>query len=170
MLNFKRLTDTNFSIVESVRVYADMILHLSIPIIKTALFSTVFILFGQALFSLLPHNSTVNICFWVWVGFVFSLSTASFFKTSEDLILNKTAQIYSNIAKVLGLSLKLLAVVALIVGALAVLILPLFYLKNPLFSLPYKVLVSIFIIAVNIPFFIVGYRMSSGFLRFSSFL
>ena len=110
MLDFKKLTDTNFSIVESVRVYSDMVLHLLIPIIKTALFSTIFILFGQALFSLLPHNSTVNICFWIWVGFVFSLTTASFFKTSEDLILNKTVQIYANIANVFFLSAKLFAV------------------------------------------------------------
>ena len=151
MLDFKRLTDTNFSVVESVRVYMDMILHLSVPIIKTALLSTVFIFFGQALFSLLPHNSTVNICFWVWVAFVFSLSTASFFKTSEDLVLNKTAQIYENIISIFVLSSKLFAVVALIFGGLALLILPMFYLKNPLLALPYKVLASIFIIAA-VPF------------------
>ncbi len=147
MLNFKGIVDTNFSIVESVRVYTNMILQLSVPVVKTALLSAVFILFGQALFSLIPHSTVINICFWVWIGFVFSLSTASFFKTSEDIVLNKTAQVYTNIANVLTLSFKLFAVVALIAGALGILILPMFYLKNPLYALPYKVLAGIFIIA-----------------------
>lgn len=151
MLNFKKLTDTNFSIVESVIVYLEMALNLIIPILKTALLCTVFILFGQALFSLLPHNTVINICFWVWVGFVFSLSTASFFKTSEDIILNKSAQIYANIARVLVMSAKLFAVGGLIIGALAILIFPIYFLTNPLFLWPYKVLVSIFIIAF-VPF------------------
>ncbi len=151
MVDFRRLADTDFSVVESVKTYLGMILYLSIPIIKTALLSTVFILFGQALFSLIPQSTTTNICFWVWVGFVFSVSTASFFKTSEDLILNKTAQIYANVANVFIMSAKLFAVVAMIVGALVLLILPMYYLKNPLYTLPYKMLACIFIIAA-IPF------------------
>ena len=128
-----------------------MILYLIIPIIKTALLSTIFILFGQALLSLIPQSTGTNICFWVWVGFVFSLSTASFFKTSEDLILNKTAQIYANVANVFIMSAKLFAVVALILGSLALLIMPMFYFKNPLFTLPYKMLACIFIVAA-VPF------------------
>lgn len=151
MLKFKKLIETDFAVVDSVRVYFNMMMALLIPIVKTTFISTAFILFGQAVLSLVPKSTMVNVCFWVWVGFVFSLSTASFFKTSEDLVLNKTAQIYANLAKVLGLSLKLFAVVALILGALAVLILPAFYLTNPLFSLPYKVLAGIFIIAF-VPF------------------
>ena len=151
MLDFKRLIDTNFSIVDSVRVYLSMVGKMFSSVIKTAFISATFILLGQAVLSLVPNSTIVNICFWAWVGFVFSLSTASFFKTSEDIILNKTAQIYVNLAKVLGLSLKLFAVMALILGALTLLLIPAFYLTNPLFALPYKVLVSIFIIAA-VPF------------------
>lgn len=151
MLDFRKLTNTNFALVDSIRIYMDMIVVMLVPLLKTALLSAVFVLFGQALLSFVPKNTVVNVCFWVWVAFVFSLAIASFFKTSEDLILNKTAQIYANVARVLSLSVKLFAVVALILGALAVLIVPMFYIKNPLFSLPYKVLVSMFIIAV-IPF------------------
>ena len=151
MINFQRLTQTNFSLVESVKTYKDMAFALFVPIMQTALLSTVFIMCGQALLSLLPQSPMINICFWIWVGFVFSLSTASFFKTSEDIVLNKAAQIYANIAHVLVLSAKLFAVICLIFGTLALLIAPMFFIKNPLFSLPYKVLASIFIIGA-IPF------------------
>ena len=132
MVDFRKLVNTDFSVVESVKTYLGMIVYLIIPIIKTALLSTVFILFGQALLSLIPQSTGIKICFWVWVGFIFSVSIASFFKTSEDLILNKTAQIYANVANVFILSAKLFTVVALILGALALLIAPMFYLKNPL--------------------------------------
>ena len=151
MLDFTKLIDTDFSIVDSVRIYFKMLVEMLSPILKTTFLSIAFILFGQAVLSLAPNNKIVNICFWVWVCFVFSLSTASFFKTSEDIILNKTAQIYANVARVLTLSLKLFTVVALIFGTLALLIVPTFYLTNPLFAWPYKVLVSIFIIAA-VPF------------------
>ncbi len=151
MVDFKKLVNTDFAVVESIKTYLGMVMYLLIPIIKTALLSTIFILFGQALLSLIPQTTGTNICFWVWVGFVFSLSTASFFKTSEDLILNKTAQIYANIANVFVLSARLFTVVALILGALTLLIIPMFYLKNPLYALPYKVLASIFIVA-TVPF------------------
>lgn len=151
MLNFSKLIDTNFSVVESVRVYLDMILYLAIPIVKTALLSTVFILFGQAVFSLFPRSAVTNICFWIWIGFIFSISTASFFKTSEDLVLNKVARIYANIASIFVLSAKLFTVVGIILGAITLLMLPMVYIKSPLFVLPYKVLAGIFIIAA-IPF------------------
>lgn len=151
MLNFRKLIDANFALVDSVKIYFDMMLAMAVPMIKTALISVAFILCAQALLSFAPNNMIINICFWVWVGFVFSISIASFFKTSEDIILNKTAQVYANIAKVISLSLKLFAVVAIIIGALAILIIPMFYIKNPLFSLPYKVLVAMFVIAI-VPF------------------
>ncbi len=151
MLNFKELLDAKFSLLEAVRVYKDMVVDLAIPIIQMALLSAVFILFGQALLSLLPKSVITNIIFWIWVAFVFCLSTATFFKISEDIILSKAVQIYENIAHTIVLSTKLFAVLGLIFGALVILITPMFYITNPLFALPYKALAIIFIIAA-IPF------------------
>ena len=151
MLSLNKLADSNFSVVESVQVYLEIALHLMIPIIKTAALATAFILLGQSVLSVLPHNTATNVIFWVWIGFIFSLTTASFFKTSEDIILDKTAQIYANVENVLVLSFKLFAVIALILGALTILITPMFFIKSPLFALPYKALASIFLIAA-IPF------------------
>ncbi|MBO4707976.1 MAG: hypothetical protein J5594_05430 [Elusimicrobiaceae bacterium] len=151
MLSLNKLANSKFGIVDSVQVYLEIIFHLSVPIIKTALLAAVFILLGQTVLSFIPSNTAINIIFWLWVGFIFSISTASFFKTSEDMVLNKSAQIYANIEKALVLSVKLFAVIALILGTLTVLIAPMFFIKNPLFALPYRALVSIFLIAV-IPF------------------
>lgn len=151
MLNLKKLADSRFAVAESIQVYLEIVLHLIVPIIKTSLLATVFILLGQTVLSLIPYSTVVNVIFWVWVGFVFSISTASFFKTSEDIILDRTARIYANVENVLILSFKLFTVVILILGTLAVLITPMFFIKNPLFALPYKALVSIFLIAM-VPF------------------
>ncbi len=151
MLSLSKLANNKFSVVDFIQVYLEMVLLLVVPTIKTALLATVFILLGQAILSLIPFNTVVNIVFWIWVGFIFSISTASFFKTSEDIVLNKNAQIYANIENVMLLSLKLFAVMFLILGASAVLIMPMFFLKNPLFAFPYKALVGISLIAV-VPF------------------
>ncbi len=151
MLNLKKLKDSKFSLLESVKIYKDMFFELLAPILKTSLLAMVFIFLGQTVLSLTESSKIVNICFWVWVGFVFAIVMASFFKTSEDIVLNKTAQIYANISYVLVVAFKLLAVIGIIVGAVILLLLPAYYLKNPLFSLPYKALATIFLIAA-LPF------------------
>ncbi len=151
MLNFNGIVDTNFSLMESINIYRNMAIELFVPIFKTAIISVIFIFFGQAVLALLPNSNVNNICFWVWTWFVFSIAIASFFKTSEDIVLNKTAQIYANISHTLMVAVKLFTVTAIIALVLALLVLPAFYIKNPLFSLPYKALVTIFIIAA-LPF------------------
>lgn len=148
MLNLKRLKKSKFSLVESVRTYLDMAKAMFVPVLKTSLLSMIFIFLGQMGLSFLPHSQITNACFWVWTAFVIIVSTTSFFKTAEDILLDKPARIYDNIAYILLLSTKLFAVIAIIVGAVALLILPMFYLENPLFALPYKSLVAIFLIAV----------------------
>ena len=151
MLNFKELVETKFSLMESLRVYKDMVFALFIPIVQMAVLCSIFIMFGQALLSLFAKSTVANVIFWIWLGFVFSVSIASFFKISEDIILGKKVQIYTNIAHTLLLSAKLFAVIGLIGAALALLIIPMCYIKNPLFALPYKALAGIFIIAA-LPF------------------
>lgn len=151
MLDFNGIIDTNFSLMESVNIYRNMAVEMFVPIVKTAVIAIIFIFFGQAVLSLLPHSSINNVCFWVWTWFVFSIAIASFFKTSEDIVLNKTAQIYANISHILTVAVKLFTVTAMIAGILALLIIPMLYIKNPLFSLPYKALVTIFVIAA-LPF------------------
>lgn len=151
MVNFKELVDDKFSLLESVKVYKDMALEMFIPIVKTAFLTIVFVFCAQAVFSLIPYNDILNMFFGFVSVFILCIAMASFFKTAEDIILGKTPQIYISVVHVLALSLKLFAVLGIILGAIFVLLLPTFYIKNPLFSLPYRAIVSLFIIAV-IPF------------------
>ena len=151
MLNFKKLKKSQFALVESVLTYKDMSKALFVPSLKTSLVAIVFIFLGQTILSYFPHDQITNICFWVWTLLVAIVSTISFFKTSEDLILNQTPHIYNNISHVLLVSAKLFTVITIIVGVIALLIIPMFLLENPLFALPYKFLVVIFLIAA-IPF------------------
>ena len=151
MLDFKYLVNTKFSLMESLRTYKDMVVSLIIPIIQMSILCSIFIMFGQAALSFFPKSTITNIIFWIWTAFVFSVAIASFFKISEEIVLDKKVQIYANVAHVLLLSAKLFAVIGLIVSALALLIIPMFYIKNPLFALPYKALAGIFIIAI-LPF------------------
>ena len=148
MLNLKRLKKSKFSLVESIRTYLDMARAMCIPVLKTSLLSIIFIFLGQTILSFFPHGLITNICFWIWTIFVVIVATTSFFKTAEDIILNKPPQIYDNITYILLLSAKLFAVISIIVGAVAVLVAPMLFLKNPLFALPYKSFVIIFLIAV----------------------
>lgn len=148
MLNLKKLKKSKFSLVESVLTYRDMAKALFVPSLKMSLLSMIFIFLGQSVLSFLPHSHIANICFWVWTIFVIIVATTSFFKTAEDIILDKKPHVYENISYILLLSTKLFAVIAIIAGAVALLITPMLFLKNPLFALPYKSLVIIFLIAV----------------------
>nr|MCR5504752.1 hypothetical protein [Elusimicrobiaceae bacterium] len=150
-LDFKGIIENKFSLLDSVKIYKDMALEMFIPILKTSAISIIFIFCAQAAFSLMTYNSILNVFFGAVVFLILCVAMSSFFKTAEDIILDKTAQVYSSISHVLSLSLKLFAVLGMILGAIGVLILPVFYIKHLLFILPYTVIVSIFIIAC-IPF------------------
>ena len=148
MLNLKKLKKSKFSLVESVRTYRDMALRLFVPVLKASFIAVIFIFLVQTALSFATHGLTADIVFWVWTLFVIIVSTCSFFKTSEDIILDKKPHVYSSISHILLLSARLFAVVAIIAGVAALLITPMFFLKNPLFALPYKFLVVIFAAAV----------------------
>ena len=151
MLDFKELIDNKFSLIESIKIYKNMALEMCVPIVKTAAIAIIFIFFVQALLSLLTYNSILNVFFWFATALILCIVMASFFKTAEDIILSKTAQVYLSISHVLSLSLKLFAVISIIVGGIVLLSLPAVYIKNPLFSLPYRVIVGIFVVAA-LPF------------------
>ena len=147
MLNFKELKKSKFSLLESVKIYKDMAFELFVPALKTSLIASIFILFGQTALSFVPYSKELDIVFWAWTLIIILVATTSFFKTAEDLILSKKPKIYDSISHILMLSVKLFAVLAMIAGVVGLLITPMFFLYNPLFSLPYKFLVAIFLIA-----------------------
>lgn len=147
MLNFKKLKKSKFSLVESVKIYKDMAFELFVPAIKTSLIAGIFILFAQTALSFASYSKELDIVFWAWTLIIILVATTSFFKTAEDLILSKKPKIYDSISHILMLSVKLFAVLAMIAGVIGLLITPMFFLDNPLFSLPYKFLVAIFLIA-----------------------
>jgi len=151
MVEFRELIDTKFSLIESVKVYKDMALEMFLPILKTSALTIVFVFFVQALLALLTYNEILNIFFWFLTSLILCIAMASFFKTAEDIILSKTARVYASVAHVLSVSLRLFAVIGAIIGAITLLALPAFYIKTPLFALPYIAIVCIFIIG-TIPF------------------
>ena len=148
MLNFKKLIDTKFSLVESVKIYAEIAFEMFVPIMKTAAVSVVFIFFVQALLSLLEFNYYLNICFLVISAGILFVAVASCFRMAEDIILGKNARIYVHISHILKIFLKLFIVTGIIASAVVLLLLPLFFVKTPLFLLPYSVIAGIFIIGV----------------------